>query len=82
MAVLAQQYHQPFGHDAGNTFAQSQVRQQFAAVAVASEAQQLFPKSMRFAFVGRELFQAFCANCLDEQFSPRLSDSVWASVLR
>ena len=23
---------------------------------------------MRFAFVGRELFQAFCANCLDEQF--------------
>ena len=23
---------------------------------------------MRFAFVGRELFQAFCTNCLDEQF--------------
>ena len=43
MAVLAQQYHQPLGNDAGNAFAQSQVRQQFAAVAVASEAQQLFP---------------------------------------
>ena len=68
MAVLAQQYHQPFCHDAGDTFAQSQIRQQFTAVAVACEAQQLFPKSMRLTFVGRELFQAFRANCLDEQF--------------
>ena len=66
--MLAQQYHQPFCHDAGDTFAQSQIRQQFTAVAVACEAQQLFPKSMRLTFVGRELFQAFRANCLDEQF--------------
>ena len=67
-AQLSQEHGQALGHNAGHTFAQADVDQQFVAVTTAGETQQAVPGALVGRILRGQMFDTFGTQGLSQQF--------------